>query len=58
MEKTFNMTDAELNKLINSTIDEIVYGGKEKRRKARARKAKADFFNLNAIVESSEVIVF
>ena len=58
MEKTLNMTDKELNNLINSTIDEIVFGGKEKRRKERARKAKADFFNLNEVVKNTEAIMF
>ena len=58
MEKTFKISDKELNNLINNTIDDIVFGKKEAKRKARARKAKADFFNLNALVESSEVIVF
>ena len=58
MEKTLNITDKELNKLINSTIDEIVFGGKEKRRKERARKAKADFFNLKEVVKEKDVIMF
>lgn len=58
MEKTLNITDKELNNLINNTIDEIVFGGKEKRRKERARKAKADFFNLNEVVKNAEVIIF
>lgn len=58
MEKTLNMTDKELNNLINSTIDEIVFGGKEKRSKERARKAKADFFNLNEVVKNTEAIMF
>lgn len=58
MEKTLNITDKELNKLINSTIDEIVFGGKEKRRKERARKAKEDFFNLKEVVKEKDVIMF
>lgn len=58
MGKTLNITDKELNNLINSTIDEIVFGGKEKRRKERSRKAKADFFNLNEVVKNAEAIMF
>ena len=29
MEKTINISDKELNELINRTIDDIVFGGKE-----------------------------
>lgn len=58
MEKTINISDKELNKLINRTIDDIVFGGKEKRRKERARKAKADFFNLKEVVMEKDVIMF
>ena len=58
MEKTINISDKELNDLINRTIDDIVFGGKEKRRQARARKAKADFFNLNEVVKEMVVIMF
>lgn len=55
MKKTvFEMTDLEINKLFESILND----DKETKRKARARKAKADFFNLNALVESSEAIVF
>lgn len=58
MEKTINISDKELNELINRTIDDIVFGGKEKRRKERARKAKADFFNLKEVVKEKDVIMF
>ncbi len=58
MEKTINISDKELNKLINRTIDDIVFGGKEKRKKERARKAKADFFNLKEVVKETDVIMF
>lgn len=58
MEKTINISDKDLNKLINRTIDDIVFGGKEKRRKERARKAKADFFNLKEVVKEKDVIMF
>ena len=58
MGKTINISDKELNDLINRTIDDIVFGGKEKRRKERARKAKADFFNLNEVVKEKDVIMF
>lgn len=58
MEKTINISDKELNELINRTIDDIVFGGKERRRKERARKAKADFFNLKEVVKEKDVIMF
>lgn len=58
MEKTINISDKELNDLINRTIDDIVFGGKEKRRKERARKTKADFFNLKEVVKEKDVIMF
>lgn len=58
MEKTFNINDKELSNLMNNIIDDIVFGKKEAKRKARARKAKADFFNLNEVVNNSEVIMF
>jgi hypothetical protein len=58
MEKTINISDKELNELINRTIDDIVFGGKERKRKERARKAKADFFNLKEVVKEKDVIMF
>lgn len=58
MEKTINISDKELNELINRTIDDIVFGSKERRRKERARKAKADFFNLKKVVKEKDVIMF
>ena len=58
MEKTINISDKELNELINRTLDDIVFGGKERRRKERARKAKADFFNLKEVVKEKDVIMF
>ena len=58
MEKTFNINDKELSNLMNNIIDDIVFGKKEAKKKARARKAKADFFNLNEVVNNSEVIIF
>lgn len=58
MEKTFNINDKELSNLMNNIIDDIVFGKKEAKKKARARKAKADFFNLNEVVNNSEVIMF
>lgn len=58
MGKTINISDKDLNELINRTIDDIVFGGKERRRKERARKAKADFFNLKEVVKEKDVIMF
>lgn len=53
--KTMNeMTDLEINKLFESILND----DKETKRKARARKAKADFFNLNEVVKNSDVIMF
>jgi hypothetical protein len=53
--KTINeMTDLEINKLFESILND----DKETKRKARARKAKADFFNLNEVVKNTEAIMF
>jgi hypothetical protein len=53
--KTINeMTDLEINKLFES----ILNNDKETKRRARVRKAKADFFNLNEVVKNTEAIVF
>lgn len=55
MEKTIDtMTDIEINKLFES----ILNNEKETKRKAKARKAKADFFNLNEVVKNTEAIMF
>ena len=53
--KTVNeMTDLEINKLFES----ILNNDKETKRIAKARKAKADFFNLNEMANNSEVLFF
>ena len=53
--KTINeMTDLEINKLFESILND----DKETKRKQRARKAKADFFNLNEVVKTQDVIFF
>ena len=53
--KTINeMTDLEINKLFNDILNDT----KEEKRKQRARKAKADFFNLNEMVKNTPAIMF
>ena len=53
--KTVNeMTALEINKLFESILND----DKETKRKAKARKAKADFFNLNEMAKNSEVLFF
>lgn len=48
------MTDLEINKLFENILND----DKETKRKQRARKAKADFFNLNEVVKGKDVIMF
>ena len=51
------ISEAEIIKILHESLD-FVNGVKEEKKRARARKAKADFFNLNEVVKNSEVIFF
>ena len=53
----FGISDLDIMKVMRKVLAED-NGEAEAKRKQRARKAKADFFNLNALVGSSEAIVF
>lgn len=57
MTQNYEISDAEILKALRDALD-FVNGVKEEKKKARARKAKADFFNLKAIAENSECIMF
>ena len=57
MNTRHEITDAEIMKALNDAMD-FAFGVKEEKKKARARKAKADFFNLNELVKNTEAIVF
>ena len=56
--KTINeISDKEIMKAMQEAFD-FVNGVTEAKKKARARRAKADFFNLKEIVKNTEAIMF
>ena len=57
MNTRHEITDAEIMKALNDAMD-FAFGVKEDKKKARAGKAKADFFNLNEMAKNSEVLFF
>ena len=53
----YGISDLDIIKVLRKTLAED-NGEAEAKRKQRARKAKADFFNLNEVVKTQDAIFF
>lgn len=57
MNANYEINDNEIMKAMKDAFD-FVNGVTEGKKKARARRAKADFFNLKEIIENTELVMF
>lgn len=58
MNKNIAINDQEIINIFSKIFNEPSLEEKEAKRRAKIRKAKADFFNLNEIVNNTEAIMF
>lgn len=57
MNANYEISDKEIMKAMKDAFD-FVIGVTEGKKEAKARRAKADFFNLKEIIENTESVMF